>query len=342
MSEPLLPGVDLAVRTLGGSVLAASDESFGFKERLVDPAEPAFAPGTYDQRGEVVDGWETRRHAGPDGDWAIVRLGVPGRLRAVDVDTRFFTGNHPTACRIDACVLSVLDDPTDAGVAWQTVVETTVLKPDSHNLLGVDDPRRFTHVRLMLESDGGVARLRVYGDVVPDPDSWADVTVEVSGVEQGGRVDWSSDNFYSNACVLISPDRPRNMGDGWETRRRRDVGPDSHDAVMISFVGAADLLRLEIDTTYFVFNASLEVSVAGSRHRPDGEHGWGLVAFDVPVLPRTRLAPDARQVFAVNATGITALRLQAYPDGGIARLRAFGTPTVDGLAAARSRWEESA
>ncbi len=224
MSEPLVPAVDLAVRTLGGSVLAASDESFGFKERLVDPAEPAFVPGTYDQRGEVVDGWETRRHAGPDGDWAIVRLGVPGRLRAVDVDTRFFTGNHPTACRIDACVLNVLDDPTDAGVAWQTVVETTVLKPDSHNLLCVDDPRRFTHVRLMLESDGGVARLRVYGDVVPDPDSWADVTVEVSGVEQGGRVDWSSDNFYSNACVLISPDRPRNMGDGWETRRRRDVG----------------------------------------------------------------------------------------------------------------------
>src|SRR3954454_7486799 len=134
MSEPLLPGVDLAVRTLGGSVLAASDESFGFKERLVDPTEPASVPGTYDQRGEVVDGWETRRHAGPNGDWAIVRLGVPGRLRAVDVDTRFFTGNHPTACRVDACVLDVMDDATDAEVAWRTVVETTVLKPDSHNL----------------------------------------------------------------------------------------------------------------------------------------------------------------------------------------------------------------
>jgi allantoicase len=338
----VLPGVDLASRSLGGSVLAASDESFGFKERLLEPAEPAFVPGTFDQRGEVVDGWETRRHAGPDGDWAVVRLGAPGRLRTVDVDTRFFTGNHPTACRIDACVLGVLDDPTDPEVRWQTVVESTVLKPDSHNLLDVDDRRRYTHVRLVLESDGGVARLRVYGDVVPDPDAWADITVEVSGIEQGGRVDWSSDNFYANANALIAPNRPRNMGDGWETRRRRDVGPDSHDAVMISFAGAADLRRLEIDTSYFVFNASPEVSVAGSRHRPDGEHGWALVTFDVPVLPRTRLAPDARQVFTVNATGITALRLQAYPDGGIARLRAFGTPTADGLAALRSRWEESA
>ena len=340
--EPVTPGVDLASRSLGGSVTAASDESFGFKERLVDPAAPAFVPGTYDHRGEVVDGWETSRHAGPDGDWAIVRLGSPGRLRAVDVDTRFFTGNHPTGCRIDACVLDVLADPTDPGMPWRTVVESTALKPDSHNLLEVDDQRRYTHVRLNLESDGGVARLRVYGDVIPDPDSWADVTVEVSGVEQGGRVEWSSDNFYSTACELIAPTRPRNMGDGWESRRRRDVGPDSHDAVMISFAGAADLRRLEIDTSYFVFNASPEASVVGSRCRPDGEHGWALVTFDVPVLPRTRLAADARQVFTVDATGITALRLQAYPDGGIARLRAFGTPTADGWLALRSRWEESA
>lgn len=340
--EPAALGVDLASRALGGSVLAASDESFGFKERLIEPGEPAFVPGTYDQRGEVVDGWETRRHAGPDGDWAIVRLGAPGRLRAVDVDTRFFTGNHPSGCRIDACVLGVLDDPTDPRARWRTVVESTALKPDSHNLFGIDHPHRYTHVRLALESDGGVARLRVYGDVVPDPESWADVTVEVSGVEQGGRVEWSSDDFYSNAWSLIAPNRPRNMGDGWEARRRRDVGPDSHDAVMISFAGATDLRRLEIDTCYFVFNATPEVSVLGSRTQPDDEHGWALVTFDVPVLPRTAIAADARQTFAVNAMGITALRLQAYPDGGIARLRAFGTPTVEGWQALRSRWQESA
>ena len=97
--------VDLASRALGGSVVAASDESFGFKERLIDPSEPAFVPGTYDLRGEVVDGWETRRHAGPNGDWVIIRLGVAGRLHAIDVDTRFFSGNHPTGCRIDGCVL---------------------------------------------------------------------------------------------------------------------------------------------------------------------------------------------------------------------------------------------
>ena len=279
--------VDLASRALGGSVVAASDESFGFKERLIDPAEPAFVPGTYDLRGEVVDGWETRRHAA-DGDWAIVRLGVGGRLRTIDVDTRFFAGNHPTGCRIDACVLDPVADPTAAAVQWTTIVATAALKPDSHNAFAVADPRRYTHVRLQLHSDGGVARLRAYGEVIPDPALWADVTVEVSGVEQGGRVEWSSDSFYSDACALIAPDRPRNMGDGWETRRRRDIGPDTHDAVMISFVVPADLQRIEIDTSRFVFNASPEVAVLGSRARPCGEHGWALVPFDVEVLGRTR------------------------------------------------------
>src|SRR6478609_2855331 len=192
--------VDLASRALGGSVVAASDESFGFKERLIDPGEPAFVPGTYDLRGEVVDGWETRRHA--DGDWAIVRLGVGGRLRTIDVDTRFFAGNHPTGCRIDACVLDPVADPTSAAVRWTTVVASGALKSDSHNVFAVEDPRRYTHIRLHLESDGGVARLRAYGDVVPDPALWAGVTVEVSGVEQGGRVEWSSDSFYSDAYSL--------------------------------------------------------------------------------------------------------------------------------------------
>lgn len=330
--------VDLASRALGGSVIAASDESFGFKERLIDPNEPAFVPGVYDLRGEVVDGWETRRHAGAEGDWAIVRLGAAGRLRTIDVDTRFFCGNHPTGCRVEAAVLDATADAADHSVRWTGVVGSTALKPDSHNLFVVDDARRYTSVRLILESDGGVARLRTFGDVIPDPRLWADVTVEVSGVEQGGRVEWSSDSFYSDAGALIAPGRPRNMGDGWETRRRRDIGADTHDTVVISFAVPADVQRLEIDTSCFVFNATPQVAVSGSRARPNGEHGWALAPFDVPILPRTRIAPDMRQVFVVDAENITAVRVRAYPDGGLARIRAYGRPTDAGMALLRSIW----
>lgn len=337
---PTAPGVDLASRVVGGSVVAASDESFGFKERLVDPAEPAFVPGTFDLRGEVVDGWETRRHAGPGGDWAIVRLGAPGRLCAVDVDTRFFSGNHPQACRLDAAVLAPSADATGPDVQWTTIVESTALKPDSNNVMTVTDRRRWTHVRLHLATDGGVARLRAYGEVIPDPALWSDVTVEVSGLEQGGRVEWCSDAFYSDAGSLVAPNRPRNMGDGWETRRRRDAGPEDHDAVVISFAVPTDLKRIEIDTSYFVFNASLEVAVLGTGVHADDEHGWAAVPFDIPVLGRVRLAADARQVFVVDARDVTALRVQAYPDGGIARVRASGTPTARGLQQLREQWTE--
>ncbi|MEH3142612.1 MAG: allantoicase [Mycobacterium kyogaense] len=333
-------GIDLASRILGGSVVAASDESFGVKERLVDPAEPAFVPGTYDLRGEVVDGWETRRHAGPEGDWAIVRLGAPGVVHTVDVDTRFFSGNHPTACRVDACALGLAQDPTAPGVGWTPLTEWTALKPDSVNNLAVADHRRWTHVRLRLASDGGVARLRVHGEVLPDPAEFCDVSVEVSGLEQGGRVEWSSDSFYSDASALIRPDRPRTMGDGWETRRRRDIGPETHDAVLISFAVPTDLRRLEVDTSWFVFNASREVSVLASRHRPD-LNGWAMVPFDVPVLDRTPLAADTRHRFAVAVDDVCALRVQAYPDGGLARVRAIGTPTAAGMELLRARWDEA-
>ncbi len=340
MKIPAASGIDLASRILGGRVVAASDESFGVKERLIDPAEPAFVPGTYDLRGEVVDGWETRRHAGPDGDWAVIRLGAPGVLHTVDVDTRFFSGNHPTACRLDGCVLGLADDACSSTVEWTSLTEWTALKPDSANILPVADRRRWTHVRLRLASDGGVARVRVYGEVLPDPADFCDVSVEMSGLEQGGRVEWSSDSFYSDAGALIRPDRPRCMGDGWETRRRRDVGPDTHDAVLISFAAPTDVRRIEIDTSWFVFNASREVSVLASRHRPD-RNGWATVPFDVPLLARTPLAPDTRHRFAVSVDDVCALRVQAYPDGGIARIRAIGTPTPAGMAGLRSRWDEA-
>ncbi|MET0896623.1 MAG: allantoicase [Mycobacterium sp.] len=336
------PGaVDLAARALGGSVVAASDESFGAKERLLLAADPAFIPGTFDLRGEVVDGWETRRHAGPAGDWAIVRLGTPGRVHEIDVDTRFFTGNHPSGCRVDGVVLPALADPCHPDVAWFPLVNSTPLKSDSRNILPVDDPRRVTHVRLALDSDGGVARLRVYGDVVVDPADLADVTVEMSGVENGGIVVWSSDTFYSDARSLIAPGRPLTMGDGWETRRRRDIGPVSHDAVIIALAAEADLQRIEVDTTWFVFNASAQVRVLGTQDRPSDGTSWWTVPFEVPVLERTVLEPDARRQFRVDAHGITALRLQAYPDGGIARLRALGRPTSSGLADLAARWERA-
>jgi allantoicase len=329
--------VDLASRWLGGSVLAASDESFGFKENLLVPGEPDFTPGRYDHRGEIVDGWETRRRRGAPGrDWAVVRLGAAGVIGEVEVDTRNFTGNHPPRCRVEACGAEgypSVGELTGDGTEWFALVPDGRLAADTRNVLAVTDPRRFTHVRLWIEPDGGVARLRVRGTVVPDPRTWDGTTVDLASQEHGGVVVADSDSFYTSAQVLNRPDRARTMGEGWETSRRRDGG---HDSAVIALAAAGRLLTAEIDTSHFKYNASAEVELWGcaeGRVPAADAPGW------FPVMPRTRLQPDTRHVFRLDAgDAVTAVRVDAFPDGGIARVRLIGSPVAEAREAAGLRW----
>jgi allantoicase len=330
--------IDLASRWLGGSVLAASDESFGLKENLLVPGDASFMPGRYDHRGEIVDGWETRRRRfEPGHDWAIIRLGAPGIITGVDVDTSFFTGNYPPACRVEACGVEGYPSPgelADDGTEWIEVVSESRLKGDGHNVFAVADPRRFTHVRLWIHPDGGVARLRVHGQVVPDPRHWDGVTMDLAGQEHGGLVVADSDSFYTPAQVLNRPDRARTMGEGWETSRRRDSG---HDAVIIALAAVGRVRQIEVDTSHFKYNASAEVELWGC----DGDAVPGL---DSPtwfsVLPRTRLQPDTRHLFplARPSTAVRAVRVDAFPDGGISRIRLLGAPEPSARRDAGLRW----
>jgi len=330
---------DLASRWFGSSVLAASDESFGLKENLLVPGEAVFEPGHYDHRGEIVDGWETRRRREAGYDWALIRLGAPGRITQVDLDTSFFTGNYPSTGWIRACAVTGYPSPAELladDVDWIEVVAPTELDGDTHNLLPVSDGRRFTHVLVCVAPDGGVARVRVHGEVIPDPADWAGLTVEISGAEHGGRVIRSSDDFYTPAQVLIMPHQARTMGEGWETRRRRD---DGHDSAVIALGAASDLLLLEVDTAHFKYNASAEVELLGVSAAEfaslsgdlDSVEGWSTL------LPRTRLQPDTRHRFRLTAPrrhDVAVVRIEAYPDGGLSRVRLFGTPTAAGLAQA--------
>ncbi|MCW2598830.1 MAG: putative allantoicase [Frankiales bacterium] len=322
--------MDLAARHLGGGVVAASDESFGAKELLLRAGPVAFVPGTYDHKGEVVDGWETRRRRGPGADWAVVRLGLPGIVRSVDVDTTSFSGNAPATCRIEACAMPGHPAP-DELTDWQVLVPDTALLPDTHNVLPVEDSRRWTHLRLWAAPDGGVGRLRVEGDPLLDPRLLDGLTADLASQELGAEVVACSDDFYSPADALLLPDRPRNMGEGWEARRRRGPG---HDVVVVR-LGLAGTPRLvEIDTTYFVHNASGSCALWAASCADDpgfDDPRW------TPLLSSTRLQPDTRHRFRVKAGVTTHVRLDAHPDGGLARLRVVGPVdrTARGWAAVR-------
>jgi allantoicase len=347
-----LPGFtalpDLASRALGGSVVAANDELFAAKENLINPALPAFTTGEYGPKGKVYDGWETRRRREPGHDHAIIRLGVPGIVRGVVVDTAFFRGNYPPQVSVEAVSVTGYPAPAElAELSWQTLAEPADAAGDTANYYAIANPSRWTHVRLSIYPDGGVARLRVHGEPVPDP-AFLTGTVDLAAMENGGQLIDCSDAFFGSAVNLIMPGAARSMADGWENARRRDAG---HDYATFALAGAAIVREVEIDTSYYVGNAPGSARVLSAAIESAGIVPPGVVlasgAPSVPVglpwrelLPRTRLQPDTRHRFPVpGAAPATHVRLEVFPDGGVARLRVRGELTPDGLAALRERYQ---
>ena len=392
---------DLASRWLGGSVVAVSDESFGEKENLLNPAPAAFEPGHYGNRGEIVDGWETRRRREPGHDWAIIRLGAPGVITSIDIDTSFFTGNFPEAASVEAGGWEGYPSPAElaGAVGWEQIVPLSKLFGDSHNVFTVASARRFTHVRVLAHPDGGIARLRVLGRVVPDPRELDGLTIDLASQRHGGVVVESSDEFYTSASQLNRPDQARTMGEGWETQRRRGPGND-YVIFRLAFPGV--VRRVVIDTAHFKYNASAAVMLRGRAEGPyppagaegsflpgaegsfprdavgsvppgaEGSFPPGAVGSFLPgaegsvppsafaaaraegrfpaadppgwlaVLGRTRLQPDTRHVFASQcAEPVSAVRLDAFPDGGLSRVRLLGNVTAEARRAAGYLWFNS-
>ena len=335
--------IDLASRALGGSVLAASDESFGEKEALLVAGAPQAEPGRYGHKGEIVDGWETRRRRSPGHDWALIRLGAPGVVSAVDVDTTSFTGNFPSHARVEACGVDGYASPEDlADAEWTELVGYVPLGGDRHNVFDVASPLRFSHVRLSVFPDGGVARLRVYGRVCPDPRRFDGLTLDLAAAEHGGAVERSSDDFYSPASVLTMPGPARHMGDGWETARRRGPGGDW---VVLRLAGEGRVRLVEVDTTHYKYNASAECELYGWDASADGGGaaiGDGGPEGGVVLLRRTRLLPDTRHQFrVVDDAPVTHVRFTVFPDGGLSRLRLLGELSPAGRRRMAVEWYDA-
>jgi allantoicase len=336
---------DLASRALRGSVVAASDEFFAEKENLIKPGVASYSPATFGHKGQVYDGWETRRRRGPGGalpaadehDWVIVRLGAPGLVHAVVVDTAYFTGNFPQACSVEACYVDGYR-PAEAleGARWTEIVPRSPLKGDTPHVFEVPPGPRYSHVRLKIYPDGGVARLRVHGVVVPDPALLDGMTFDLAALENGGDVRACSDRFYSSPRNALSPGLSRVMGEGWETRRRRSAG---NEWLVVGFAAPAVVSLVEVDTSGYIGNApgtaQLRGLLGGGWAEP--EPAWA------PLLDRTPLLPDTPHRFRLPpAAACDVVRLDLFPDGGLARLRLYGSLTPEGLSQVYHRWSETA
>ena len=315
---------DLASEKIGASVIYANDDFFAEKENLIRASKPIWKEHEYTDRGKWMDGWESRRKRTPGHDFAIVRLGVPGVIKGALVDTAYFRGNFPSHCSIEACALAPETQVDDLLKAeWLEILAKSELKGDSENFFSIGDPYAFTHLRLHIYPDGGVARLRVYGEVVPEwhREGGLQNEIDLAAIEHGGQVLTCSDMFFGPKHNLIMPGSALGMSDGWETRRRRGGG---NDWVIVQLGAEAIVSRIEVDTSHFKGNYPDTCSIDGDEHE---------------LLARTKLLPDTRHVFVDELTDVgpvKQIKLNVYPDGGVARLRVHGYATED------AKWREVA
>ncbi len=325
------PGlIDLVSERIGGKVLQASDDFFAEKENLLKTGRGIFIPDKYTERGKWMDGWESRRKRTSGNDWCIIKLGCAGIIKGIDVDTNHFLGNNPAYASIDATVLAEkksVQNISSSTILWKEILPKSPLKPGAQNLFSVQSTERWTHLRLNIFPDGGVARFRVYGDVIPDYSQIKkNEILDLIAIENGGKAVGASDMFFSPMNNLIMPGRAKNMGDGWETRRRRGPG---YDWVILKLGNAGKVNKIEVDTNHFKGNFPDMCSLEGCFAQNNIVDS--LTQYDFQwkeILPKTKLKANARHFFQNELKDIgkiSHVRLNIFPDGGVSRLRIFGT-----------------
>lgn len=322
--------IDLASARIGGQALACSDDFFAGMENLLKPGRGVFIEDKYTDRGKWMDGWESRRSYGRDNgrehDWCVIRLGVPGRIQGFDIDTNHFRGNAPLAVSVEATAAA---DPFSDDCDWHTLLPQTEVEAHSQNLFEVGSDQHWTHVRLNMFPDGGIARFRVYGtaDFVPEQYLPGEL-IDLAFIKNGGRAVLCSDMFFSDKNNLLMPGRGKDMGDGWETKRRRDPGPDW---CIIKLAAVGNVRKVLLDTCHFKGNFPDSFTLEGALLKDDRVDSENIQWQ--PILEQTRLSADSEHWFSDAILSdasqhFSHVRLNIFPDGGVSRLRLFGYPVA--------------
>lgn len=312
---------NLADDRIGAEIIDCSDDFFAEAKRMLQFNPPVFVEDKFDEHGKWMDGWETRRKRHAGYDWAIIKLAVAGRIKALDIDTTFFTGNYPASAAVEACYT-----PTGNlnNVKWQNILENNVLGPSNHHIFTIENEQVFTHIRLNIYPDGGVARFKVYGEVQIQIQH-RNESLDLLALENGGRVIAYSDAHFGHPRNLINPGRGMNMGDGWETKRRRAPG---FDWCILALGQTGIIQKIDIDTAHFKGNYPAEVSIQAIYIEN---------ATDSQLIPQSMFWPfllEAQPMQMDHIHGyvseilkhekISHIRINMIPDGGISRIRLWG------------------
>lgn len=322
LPDSLLCLTNLADERLDTCIIDCSDEFFAEAKRMLQFSSPIFVEDKFDEHGKWMDGWETRRKRHTGYDWCIVKLGVAGTIHHLDIDTSFFTGNYPASASLEGCYAPNGDIEN---ALWQSVLPNSVLGPSQHHLLpSLNTQQVFTHIRLNIFPDGGIARLRVYGQVQIQLEK-SDAPVDLVALKNGGRVVAYSDAHFGHPRNLINPGRGINMGDGWETKRRRAPG---YDWCILALGHAGKIEKIEIDTAHFKGNFPAHVSIQATyiENATDAQlipqsMFWPYL-LDAQTMQMDHIHQYLAEILAHEK--ISHVRINMIPDGGISRVRLWG------------------
>lgn len=318
---------DLAAERLGGKVILCTDDFFAEKENLIKPGRGIFIVDKYTDRGKWMDGWESRRKRTPGHDWCIVQLATPGKIHGVDIDTNHFLGNHPPHASMEAANIPSTGNIDWDKVKWTEIIPKEPLQPGSQNFFEVSDRNIYTHLKLHIYPDGGVARLKVFGEVHKDWSSAdANELIDLAAAANGGKSVLCNDMFFSHMDNLLMPGRGVNMGDGWETKRNRT--PNNRDWVIVRLAHKGTIEKILIDTCHFKGNYPDSCLIEGSviDHKKETKLADEDVDWET-ILPQSKLSADHEHFFEkeiANKGPFTHVRLSIFPDGGISRMRLWG------------------
>lgn len=315
--------VNLASSKLGATAILCSDDFFAPMHRMLKEEPAVFIEDKYDENGKWMDGWESRRKRTPGHDWCIVKLARAGIVQGIEIDTTHFTGNYAPAASVEACFCE--QDQISAEQDWTEILTRSALRGDAHHRFEVASTQVFTHVRLNIFPDGGIARFRVFAK--PEVD-WQRIDpterIDLAAALNGGVALACNDQHYGHIRNLLTPGRGINMGDGWETRRRREPG---NDWVIIALAHSGIVKQIEIDTAHFKGNYPDRFDIRGTNLAQHSRKDLTRQSENWPLLlPESKLAPDHVHVFEdtiVKHDPVTHVRMNIYPDGGVSRLRLY-------------------
>ena len=321
--------VNLASPKMGTKILAFSDDFFGEVTRMLNDKDPIFIEDKYDNHGKWMDGWESKRRRDGGNDWAILKLGSAGIISKIEIDTSYFTGNFPPFFSLEG-IYSETEPNKDSN--WKSLIAKTNLVGDCKNNFELNLKEKFNFVRLQIFPDGGVARIRLFGEVKYNWDRFNnEEIIELSSLKLGGSILAYNNAHYGDVSALLSKGRGQTMGDGWETRRRREPG---NDWIIIKLAQKGNIEKIEIDTAHFKGNypdrASIQaISIDKNITTKDliqSSENWDVI------LDETKLTADNIHEYEINSNSkaeATHIRLNIYPDGGVSRLRIFGKKLDD-------------